>query len=71
MGSWKSSEMIAHIALSCTKPPPPEIRVKFYEIMCNNGEESNDEEDSFIEPSKKRQTKITEHVKKLTISDDK
>ena len=39
--------------------------------MCNNGEESNDEEDSFIEPSKKRQTKITEHVEKLTISDDK
>ncbi|CAJ0748441.1 7948_t:CDS:2, partial [Entrophospora sp. SA101] len=25
----KSSDMISHIALSCTKPPPPDIRIKF------------------------------------------
>src|SRR5215213_716749 len=65
----KSSEMIAHIALSCPKPPPPEIRAKFTEIM-HNGYDSNDEED-LIELPKKKQTKITDHAEKLTISDDK
>ncbi|CAJ0765837.1 9500_t:CDS:2, partial [Entrophospora sp. SA101] len=25
----KSSDMISHIALSCTKPPPPDIHIKF------------------------------------------
>ena len=65
----KSSEMVAHIALSCTTPPPPEVRVKYYEILRNNGE--NSEEENGIEPPKKRQTKMTEHVEKLTISDDK
>jgi hypothetical protein len=64
----KSSDMIAHIALSCTKPPPPEVRTKFYEIL-RNGEDSDEE--GFIEQPKKRQTKITEHAEKLTISDDK
>src|SRR5688572_24733954 len=68
----KSSDMIAHIAISCTKPPPPEVRAKYYEILRNGGDS---EEEGFIEiidePPKKRQTKITEHAEKLTITNDK
>ena len=67
----KSSDMISHIAISCTKPPPPEVRARYYEIL-RHGEDSDEE--GFIEitePPKKRQTKITEHAEKLTISDDK
>src|SRR5437763_12875742 len=69
MAYEKSSEMIAHIALSCTTPPPPEVRAKYYEILRNNSGDS--EEESCIEPPKKWQTKITEHAEKLTISNDK
>ena|SRR2546423_310694 len=67
----KSSDMISHIAISCTTSPPPEVRAKYYEIL-RHGEDSDEE--GFIEinePPKKCQTKITEHAEKLIISDDK
>ena len=67
----KSSDMISHIAISCTTPPSPEVRAKYYEIL-RYGEDSDEE--GFIEINdspKKRQTKITEHAEKLTTSDDK
>src|SRR3954451_8907230 len=63
----KSVDMVAHIALSCTNSPP-EVRAKYYEIM-RNGDDS-EEEDS-AKPPKKRQTSMTEHAEKLTISEDK
>lgn len=65
----KSSDMIAHLALTCPTPPPPEIRSKFCEIL-RNGVDSDDDENS-TEPSRKRQTKMDDHVEKSTISDDK
>lgn len=54
--------MIAHLALTCPAPPPPEIRSKFCEIL-RYGDDSNDEEED-IKPPKKRQTKMREHVEK-------
>lgn len=66
----KSSNMIAHLALTCPTPPPPEIRAKFCEIL-RNGVDSDDEEEYSTLPSKKRQTKIVDHVEKSTITDDK
>ena len=65
----KSSDMIAHVALSCTKPPPPEIRAKYLSILRNNYDNDDDEQDNLL-PNKK-QTKITDHIEKSTITDEK
>src|SRR3954462_8289901 len=59
--------MVAHIALSCTNSSP-EVRAKYYEIMRNS--DDSEKEDS-AKPPKKRQTSMTEHAEKLTISEDK
>ena len=66
----KSLDMIAHLALTCLAPPPPEIRSKFCEIL-HYGDDSNDEVEDTIKPLKKRQTKMSEHVEKSTITENK
>jgi hypothetical protein len=46
----KSSNMVAHLALTCPAPLPPEIRSKFCKIL-RNGDDSNEED--YTEPPKK------------------
>ena len=68
----KSSDMIAHIALSCPKPPPPDVRAKFQSVLQNkdvSDEDNNDNDNNF--QYKKGQPKITDKFEKLKISDEK
>jgi hypothetical protein len=60
--------MVAHLALTCSAPLPPEIQFKFCEIL-RNGDDSNEED--YTEPPKKQQIKINEHIEKSTITEDK
>jgi hypothetical protein len=53
----KSSEMVSHIALSCGKPPPPEIRIKFQTIL-QNDEFSEDDDIDGNSKKKQKQTKM-------------
>ena len=48
----KTSEMIAHLALSCPKPPPSDIRTTFIEILRSKSfvDDYSDE----VDPSSKR-----------------
>src|SRR5205823_352461 len=64
----KSSEMITHIALSCTKSPP-EIRAKYISILRDGENDIEDEDDDL--PLNKRQTKITDHMDQSTITSNK
>ncbi|RHZ88364.1 hypothetical protein Glove_23g42 [Diversispora epigaea] len=56
----KTSEIIAHLALQCPKPPPPEVHALYFEILNNESFNDND-----------NQSKITNHVERLTVTDDK
>ncbi|RHZ82231.1 hypothetical protein Glove_110g42 [Diversispora epigaea] len=42
----KTSEMIAHLALQCPKPPPPEVRALYLEILNNGSFDDNDDDNS-------------------------
>ncbi len=56
--------MIAHITISCTKPPPPEVRAKYYEILHNGGEDSDEEGFiEIIEPPKNGKQKLPNMLK--------
>jgi hypothetical protein len=66
----KSSDMISHVALSCTKPPPPDIRIKFQNVLQNN-EISEDDDVNNNSKKKPRQTKIFDHLEKKTITNEK
>ena len=39
-------EIVSHIALSCTKPPPPDVRVKFQDMLQSNELSEDDEDDN-------------------------
>ncbi|PKK63438.1 hypothetical protein RhiirC2_788900 [Rhizophagus irregularis] len=56
-------------SLSCTELPPPEICAKYVSILHNNYEQDDDEQDNLL-PNKK-QSKITDHIEKSTITDEK
>ncbi|RHZ48672.1 hypothetical protein Glove_543g101 [Diversispora epigaea] len=59
----KTSEMIAHLALQCPKPLPPEVRALYLEIL-NNGSFDNSDDDNSSKRSKLyKQSKITNHIK--------
>ncbi len=65
----KSSEMVSHIALSCTKPPPPDVRVKFQDMLQSNELSEDDEDDNL--KTKRKQTKIFDHLEKKAITNEK
>ncbi|RHZ72683.1 hypothetical protein Glove_241g31 [Diversispora epigaea] len=67
----KTSEMIAHLALQCPKSPPPEVHALYLKILNNRSFDDNDD-DNFSKRSKPyKQSKITNHVERLTVTDDK
>lgn len=65
----KDSEMIAHVALFCTEPSPPKIRAKYISILHNNYEQDDNEQDNLL--PNKIQSKITDHIEKSTITNEK
>ncbi|RHZ70422.1 hypothetical protein Glove_271g90 [Diversispora epigaea] len=67
----KTSEMIAHLALQCPKPPPPEVRALYLEILNNGSFDDNDDDNSSKRSKPYKQSKITNHVERLTVTDDK
>ena len=64
----RTSDMIAHVALHCPRSPI-DIRTIFLEILNNESFNDNDNNDS--SKKSRKQLKITEHVEKLVITDDK
>ncbi|RHZ50228.1 hypothetical protein Glove_503g24 [Diversispora epigaea] len=71
MVSWKTSEMIVHLALQCPKPLPPEVRALYLEILNNESFDNNDDDNSSKQSKPYKQSKITNHVEQLTVTDDK
>jgi hypothetical protein len=69
----KSSDMIAHIALSCSKPPPPDVRAKFQSILQNKyvSDDDNGDDDDKNFQCKKGQPKITDKFEKSKVTDEK
>ncbi|RHZ52874.1 hypothetical protein Glove_456g9 [Diversispora epigaea] len=67
----KTSEMIAHLALQCPKPSPPEVRALYLEILNNGSFNDNDDDNSSKRSKPYKQSKITNHVERLTVTDDK
>jgi BED zinc finger len=67
----KTSEMIAHLALQCPKPPPPEVRALYLEMLNNGSFDDNDDNNSSKRSKPNKQSKITNHVERLTITNDK
>ncbi|RHZ50781.1 hypothetical protein Glove_492g23 [Diversispora epigaea] len=63
----KTSEMIAHLVLQCSKPPPPEVRTLYLEILNNGSFDDNDDDNSSKRSKPYKQSKITNHVERLTI----
>jgi hypothetical protein len=63
--------MVAHLALQCPKPPPPEIRAFYLEILNNGSFDDNDNNNSSKRSKPNKQSKITNHVERLTVTDDK
>ncbi|RHZ53797.1 hypothetical protein Glove_437g49 [Diversispora epigaea] len=63
--------MIAHLALQCPKPPPPEVRALYLEILNNGSFDDNDDDNSSKRLKPYKQSKITNHVERLTVTDDK
>ncbi|RHZ47029.1 hypothetical protein Glove_595g3 [Diversispora epigaea] len=67
----KTSEMIAHLALQYLKPPSPEVRALYLEILNNRSFDDNDDDNSFKQSKPYKQLKITNHIERLTVTDDK
>jgi hypothetical protein len=67
----KPSEMVAHIALNCSKPPPAEVHATYLEILNNGLFDDDDNGNTSKKLKTNKQSKITSHVEKLTITDDK
>lgn len=65
----RTSEMIAHIALSCPNPSV-EMRTIYLEML-NNESFYNDNNNNNNSNKKLKQSKITDHIEKLAITDDK
>ncbi|RHZ83672.1 hypothetical protein Glove_88g109 [Diversispora epigaea] len=62
--------MIVHLALQCPKPPP-EVRALYLEILNNGSFNDNDDNNSSKRSKPYKQSKITNHVERLTVTDDK
>ncbi|RHZ86808.1 hypothetical protein Glove_44g28 [Diversispora epigaea] len=58
----KTSEMIAHLALQCPKPPSPEVRALYLEILNNGSFDDNDDDNSSKRSKPYKQSKITNHI---------
>ncbi|RHZ56855.1 hypothetical protein Glove_396g28 [Diversispora epigaea] len=67
----KTSEMIAHLALQYPKPSPLEVHALYLEILNNGSFDDNDDDNSSKRSKPYKQSKITNHVKRLTVTDDK
>ncbi|RHZ83405.1 hypothetical protein Glove_95g85 [Diversispora epigaea] len=67
----KISKMIAHLALQCSIPPPPEVRALYLEILNNGSFDDNDNNNPSKRSKSYKQSKITNHVERLTVTDDK
>ncbi|RHZ76843.1 hypothetical protein Glove_188g39 [Diversispora epigaea] len=67
----KTSEMMAHLALQYPKPPPPKVRALYLEILNNRSFDDNDDDNSSKRLKPYKQSKITNHVERLTVTDDK
>ncbi|RHZ82263.1 hypothetical protein Glove_110g116 [Diversispora epigaea] len=63
--------MIVHLALQCPKPPPPEVRALYLEILNNGSFDDNDDDNSSKRSKPYKQSKITNHVERLTVTDNK
>ncbi|RHZ83739.1 hypothetical protein Glove_88g49 [Diversispora epigaea] len=56
----------AHLTLQCPKPPPPEVRALYLEIL-NNGSFDDNDDDNFSKRSKPyKQSKITNHQRRCS-----
>ncbi|RHZ50123.1 hypothetical protein Glove_505g44 [Diversispora epigaea] len=62
----KTSEMIAHLALQCPKPPPPKVRALYLEILNNGSFDDNNDDNSSKRSKPYKQSKITNHQRRCS-----